>query len=584
MTSFRAVDIKGFSPAVEPTRSQELFVLNGRNYIFDTKGPKSIFGNRLLLPQKLGQPAFVQGVRLRLRSGDRAFTITSDAILEWSESKGGWSPIFVIPNTANSPYRWTFAYINRKMYFCHPRTGILVYDVDSEFTVPHEGPGVATDAISIAECNGRLTSVSPTLFQWSSPSDGMDFEPRLGGGGFQLIAARVPGEPIMVTSYTRGCLTWTTGGVMRSEFTGEAEVFRHRSLNTEYRPINSFCTSRVDDDTVVILDERGLFQSRGEALQPYSPLFNEFLAAYIQKNDLRVGNNVRLEWDELQRFMFVSVSLSEIDPLYEEAFVLYPNLDKWGQFNERHYGILPIKITNSDRADDYYGFVDSDGFLRYWLSTGSREDSDFSGRVTANLYYPPVQKPVGYQEDEPGRILSASGVLNTFNDILTLQPASFYPRDGFAPLPPILTGLDSSVQIGLLRLQDGDSNERLSEVINILIRSVQSGEADQLTLDYTLVPDGVSDEDWEIVAEGEDYGFDVLNYVNHGIRLIGTVDGKTEFQVKVPDLVKFNKAARYYACNCVGIWHILEITAIEIGESFHPITFELTATDAGRFL
>src|SRR4051812_1604609 len=117
--NFKATDIKGLSPAVEPTRSQELFALNGRNYYFDSKGPKSGFGNRLLLPQPLGAPIQTQGIRLRLRGGDRVFTITSDSILEWDEVTGGWQVIYVTPDTSLSPYRWTWGYLNNKAYFNH---------------------------------------------------------------------------------------------------------------------------------------------------------------------------------------------------------------------------------------------------------------------------------------------------------------------------------------------------------------------------------------------------------------------------------------------------------------------------------
>jgi hypothetical protein len=373
VTEYSAVDIQGFFPAVEPTRTEKLLLLNGQNYIFDARGPKSPFGNRLLLPFALGRPEHVQGIRLKLRTGDRCFTITSDAILEWDETAGGWQSSTSSGDIRSNPYRWTHGYLNGVMFFCHPSVGILAYDLDDESVYAPHGQWDSHDAIAIDVNNGRLVAITPELFAWSSPSNGLDFTPALGGAGQQKISNHVAGSPIMVTSYTRGCLTWTTGGVMRSEFTGDVAVYHHRALNTEYRPVNSFCTCRIDDDTVIILDERGLFQSTGESPQPFAPLFNEFLIEYIQKNKLRQGNNLRLEWDELKRHMYVSASLSITSPLYEFCFVYYPPLDKWGQFCETHYGILPVKIDTSERADDYYGFVDAEGFVRYWLNTGSRE-------------------------------------------------------------------------------------------------------------------------------------------------------------------------------------------------------------------
>src|SRR3546814_14784179 len=76
-----------------------------------------------------------------------------------------------------------------------------------------------------------------------------------------------------------------------SEFTGDQETYRHRDINTEYRPVNSFCVLQTDKNTSMILDERGIYRSQGEAPEPATPLFNEFLKDYIQKNRLKLDQN-----------------------------------------------------------------------------------------------------------------------------------------------------------------------------------------------------------------------------------------------------------------------------------------------------
>src|SRR3546814_2497038 len=92
---------------------------------------------------------------------------------------------------------------------------------------------------------------------------------------------------------------------MRSEFTGDQETYRHRDINTEYRPVNSFCVLQTDKNTSMILDERGIYRSQGEAPEPATPLFNEFLKDYIQKNRLKLDQNLRSEehTSELQSLM-----------------------------------------------------------------------------------------------------------------------------------------------------------------------------------------------------------------------------------------------------------------------------------------
>lgn len=576
---YRLADVKGLTPAVDPTRSPEQYALNGKNYIFDAIGPKSAFGDRFILPQPLVGANQPQGVRLKLRSGDRSFTFTDNAILEWNEQLGGWRVIYVTDDTSAQPYRWTYGFLSGVIFFCHPVTGIIAYGLDQDLAAALTTPGSPDDALAICIDNGRLVAVTPEYLFWSAPSNGMDFRPQLGGAGFQKLSARVPGYPVMVSSYAKGVLTWTTGGVLRSDFTGDQEVYRHRALNTEYRPINSFCVFQSDENTVVILDERGLFSSQGEPPQPYQPIFNEFLINWLQEEDMRLGDNVRLEWDDLQRHLYLSYSFSRYNPIYEGCFVLYPPTQKWGQFDEPHYGVLPLRINTGSRLDDYFGYVDADYRVRGWVNTGSREL--FAPDRTADLYYPTIQKPFHYEGGDEGTVLSSSMSFDTVPS--RVGRAGYYPVDGDLPVPAVLKPLDAYVQIGLFRSSRDMSHDELSELIQVMVRSSQSGPQARTSTNFNLVPP--ESFDFNNPNESAYYGFNELNYVNHGLTLYPTVDGITVFGEPVtPSLVGFSKGARHYSCSAVGIWHIIEVSAREVGEAFHLRTLEITGTSAGRLL
>lgn len=524
--NFRAADIKGFTPAVEPTQSEEFFALNGKNYTFDSLGPKSSFGSRFLTTEILPGAPHAQGFRVTVKPVDRVFTFTSTKILEWDETNEEWDELYTTPDTTGAPYRWTWGYLAGSIYFCHPATGLLKYDLDAETIVPHTGPGIPSNPIAIAVGVGVLGVLDNEWFTWSAPSDGDMFVPQLGGAGQQRVSDRVAGTPIMITAFSGGFMTWTTKGAMLSRFSGTSEVFKHTTLETEYRPVNSFCTAQIDQDSTLILDQRGLFVTQGGAPKPFAPLFNEFLGPYIQQFKLQLGQNLRLEWDDVKRMVYVSVSLTYANPLYERAFVLYANMDKWGSFDQSHFGILPIRMAGSQREGDYFGYVGLDGRVNYWIDTGSREIWDDSAAVLA---------PLG-----------------------------------------------AEFQFGLFRPNGQKSADELSEITNVLVRSTLSGDPDDLQLDFNLVPSGTADEDYNIVAGAEDYGFETLNYVNHGLQIISTMDGKTPFMAVTPEMVRFDKAGRYYSCSTTGLWHILKITATEVGESFHLRTFEIEAISAGR--
>lgn len=525
--AWRSNDIKGLTPGIDLRRTDDLFALGGKNFAFTSLGPKSIFGDRLVTMEPFEYPNQIQGLRVRLRSGDRSFMFPGNAVLEWDEENAEWITLFVTNRTDLAPFRWTSAYVNGILFFCHPVTGILFYNLENGTRGTHQGPGVPSSARAVCANNGRLVVMDDIYLSWSWQSDGMNFTPALGEAGQQKINDRVSGFPIMINSYAQGIITWTSGGMMQSQFTGDTEVYRHRNLNTEYRPVTSFCTLQTDENTAIILDERGLFQSQGGAPTPLAPLFNEFLIDYIRQNDLTVKQNVRIEWDDLRRLMYVMVSGSPQYPRYEKAFVLYPPLDKWGIFNEPCLGIVPVHLDWNQRSGHYFGFVDVSGRLHYW-------------------------------DDFPSREQVVDGA-------------------------PTIVGLDAKLHVGLIRFPEiQDSMDRMAEVSNIMLGNIASGSEVQLGEDYLVIPEGVSDEDYDLATGGEDYGLGVLHYVNHGMRLVGTLDGRTEFMSEEPSLTLFNAAARHYTCSVTGIWHMLEITADSPGEAFHLRAFELNAVDAGK--
>lgn len=578
-SSWKAADILGLTPGLDLRRSDKVYAVGGANFAFTSKGPRSLFGNRFLVPHALGSPSHAQGVRIRLRSGDRCFTFEGESILEWNEDTGGWTVLYVTPLTNISPYRWTYGYLNGKIYFCHPVTGIIVYDLDTGMVFKHNGPGVPTQPLAICVNNGRLCVLDDIYFSWSWQSDGMNFTPALGQAGQQKINDRVAGFPIMINTYARGVLVWTTGGLMRSEFTGDQEVYRHRNLNTEFRPINSFCTLQTDENTIMFLDERGLFQSQGDAPEPVAPLFNEFLIDYIRRNKLNLGINARIEWDDLRRFMYVSVSITPELPIYERAYVLYPALDKWGVFSEQHYGIVPIQIGGNIREGAYYGFVDTSGRVRYWSDFASREVLPVDS--TLNLRYPTIQK--GSHVASGGGWTIASSTMGFNSEPMTPMegPAGYYAPESNTPAAAETIGLGAKIQVGLIRFDQQESFDAMTEVTALMLGNNESGDEVQITEDYLTIPDGFDDEDYELLVGSEDFGDGTLHYINHKTRIISTVDGKTLFQEAIPVEVQFAEGVRHYSCSTVGIWHILELSADSPGEGFHLRAFELKATAAG---
>jgi len=195
------------------------------------------------------------------------------------------------------------------------------------------------------------------------------------------------------------------------------------------------------------------------------------------------------------------------------------------------------------------------------------------------LWNPTIQRTVDYSNLDTGYSMPSVGVVS-------MAPAAAYLRAGFytngatVPKPVFTLPLNAKIRFGLFRPTGDSAPDDMSEISTILVRSNISGSAESLGENFNLEPDVEEDLNDEIGTD--DYGLDPTNYVNHKLRLIGTIDGISTFTSCVPELVTFTKGARYYACSSTGIWHIIEIEANEPGESFHVKSFEFGAINAGR--
>jgi hypothetical protein len=583
---FTYSDMQGYSPSVEPTSTDKIFALQGRNYVFDSSGPRSQLGNRFLTPTPWLRPQNIQGIRVHFKEGDVTFTMNGDGVWTWDEGQGGWQCLYQTENSNLQAHRWTWGYLNGLIYLCHPRVGILVYDIVTR-VMQRSGDagavGYPREPIAIAVNNGMLSILDSAFLYWSNPSNGLDFTPALGGAGFQAIAERVSGEPIMLTSFASCILVWTTGGCMRSEYTGDTVVYRHRPLNTDVRPVNSFCVADISADTSLVLDERGLFVTKGDIPQAYSLMFNEFLIDWINVNGLKSDNRLRIEWDELRRHLYVSASLADSTDYFDECWVYYPPLDKWGQFSEIHYGIVPIRINDSARAGDYYAFCDRTGRVRIWMNTPTTE-SGVSANDYENLWYPALSYPAQYNPIHDATVVGSSvraGGWNSNTQAAGSVRSGFYLEGFNVPVKAYVSGLNAEVEIGLFRPTGPNAIDEASEVLQVMIRSQPSQAAG-------IVPNDWADDpnmDFQN-APSQDFNDATVTYdsVSHKLKIIGTKDGVTEFTSADGVLADFTQNARYYACSVVGVWHILRVTASDPGESFQVTGGEITAASAGRIL
>lgn len=599
---FGAQEIKGYTPALDVIDDQNQYVLSGTNYTIDSSGPRSGYGDRLLEPSGFQNRKFIQGVRFRLSGGRVSITVTDDGIWGWDEQLGGFVLLYWLDATTmvDLPYRWTFAYLENQIFLCHPKTGVLVYDLTSGLIKKHNqiANATVTNAWAVGESNGRLVIMTDTQFVWSNAADGLDLNPQLGGAGFQELNERISGTPVMMTTYAGGALVWTTGGVLVAQFTGDQTVFKFVPLNTDVRPVNSFCVIQSSDDTTIILDERGLFKLEGvrlssygmltqsKSVEPYDPVMNEYLVRFIRDNALapnNTTNRLRLEWSELSQSLYVSISGATIEGGFDQCLVHHSTLGMWSQFSEFHYGIIPVDIANSTRVGSYIGYCDSTGRIRFWTGGNTREsDPSANSQSLLNLFQATVQKNIQYNSTLDGRIMPTTVKGNSF-DPSAIQGgrSAFYMPSAGAPAPIVVQGLNSSIQIGVFRPTGQSAADEMSEVTGVLLRSLRTQDSSVFSEDFELE---AGTEDLELESGAEDYGVGIPANIGMTLNVIGTLDGFDSFVSQEAVLANLVQGSRYYACSVVGVWHILEVSATAVGESYHIKGCEITAASAGRLL
>jgi hypothetical protein len=359
-------EIQSWTPAVEVKASESgsLFVRDGKNYFFTSRGPRSFYGTTTLGDLKISDGIYpVESLTM----SDRTLVFSSERIIErrWPFAMSSDAPALIQywhqMAELETPYspapadeKWTHAYVGYANYVCHPQHGLS--KVADDTLTPYAGTtDTPEDVLAIIENNGRLVILSKFLVSWSAPFNGDDLTPALGGAGFQVIAELIPGLPRAITSFEGGFLVWTDGGVIIAEYTATDTVYRWDRVNTEQLLLAGAAWCDMADGSTLVVTKSGLQRvtSSGQ-IEPIAPAFNEWLRGFLKGKSDIVVRPVYLQEEDL---LFLQVM--DRTGVFNQTPVLSVNIDKWGFFSENHYGFIRIA------TDDYaFGYVDIDGFVR----------------------------------------------------------------------------------------------------------------------------------------------------------------------------------------------------------------------------
>lgn len=372
---FPIPDIKSYSPALDVRGAgNDVYVLGGRNYIFDSKGPKSGFATRLLAGGNvIGDPV---GIAQSIEIADRCFVAVPSGIYELTDNESAWTLRLDLSSFDLIPFlphkKWTAAYLSDGVYFCHPDYGFYKLTFTGFVHITDETvPGLPYKPIAVAETNGRLVILSQYYNVWSAPADAEDLTPTLGGAGFNLLSDRVTGQPVAMAAFQRGFLVWTEQDCLVAEFIGGDNVFRFDRATNQQIPLDANCVETLPDGSQIICTKQGLFIIKnGQEPERIAPIFSEFLREVLKHEP---AIRIRLVYASEQDRLYVQ--LRDYTNHYVRTYVLAVALDKWGQFSDRHLGIIKYKPERGA-----YGYVDNEGIAHKF------KEHDFNREVTPHVF------------------------------------------------------------------------------------------------------------------------------------------------------------------------------------------------------
>lgn len=640
----RGSQIESLLPSVDARADDTNRVLNGRNFNWDSLGPKSGFDTRMLSPFPFSALRNVQGIRVQ----DRTLVFTEDAIMSWRNSiPYAWQmhQYFLDEIPAGSRDPWSAIYLNGYIYANQSYRGFFaaVHSTTSDdllFTLQTSTliPGLPSNIIAMDIVQGRAILIDSVNITWSALGT-LNLVPSFGGAGQQKIAQKVKGNVIALTPFQEGFVVWTDQGAILAEYIGGDAVWRFDTLFSTERPIGQSTIIRLKNGASAFLSERGVMVIQNiNGPEPLTPQFNEYFRELL-KNSTSVKRKWRMEYDDRREQIFVMESTDLLS--YNRSFCLHPTLNKWGLFSDRVYGFLPF-------TNDNYGYVDALGYQQYFLQAFNR------GAVPAESEH---VVPVMPQFDQTTQNASSTMVSNAFAPNYTfpvvfaraIRAAWAHPTNGYEH-PGGTKAMDSWIEVGYFRpaqfqmaadnqgeqqelvlgsilsaapnqiasdattnwkaswfywpLEDWggpstivDTTANITEDWNATVGDEDWGSADEsyedwnLLLSHTItIPSAGAPEDWNLLSGVEDWSapvdpvwphIDHLNQLSHLIYLLMSEDGIT-FDTVNPALSRFNTGAWGYVAAAQNVFTRVRLAAMDASQYYQIRYLETTVSFTGE--
>ncbi len=625
---------KGILPALDVRQVTEKLVLDGQNFLVDAQGPFSAFGSELVTFEHIENPELAKTFRV----GAEIFLFTTTAVLKYNSTSGVFFPIYIFPTVLNSPYPWYRATVGGVHYFVKFGSEVISYNTFTKkwITVTAFAP---VNPYFVAQSGGRLIIMGADVLGWSAIDNGFDLETDVDkGSGQQSLAVAGGGIPLGLLATWDGFIAYTTTGSLKAETVQSLSPFRVFSLtgDDDHIPLSAWNIINLGKNEHVMLTKTGFYVTNGKVPEIYQPLHSEYFRRSVLPNfDLSNPAAFKLTYYSDKEWFIVSIAESEQQFKFSIAHVLYLPRDEWGLFNRNHSSFGELSLVDGPFKGFNFGYFCFDGCLHKFSDFPRVEQhprTEINDKLPGNAwqYHTSYEIPARYQDGiaymssvihmstfDESVFSGVSGLYTYVKGASNISPTT--PNDGIATATlasvsllgssiimqaglsqdiwstyaRVYGSIDAWVKLGLWSGKtEQDKSDEMSLVTELNI-GMQQAPSGQEFVDWLLVSPDIT-VDWLTDNSGdEDWGEGVFSGTNYFANIIGSLDGENVFQdqqqvleeregIVDDDALENTGKVKYFTCYNNGFYHIIEITAQELEQSFHVKTVDMPLVSVGR--
>lgn len=624
-----ARDLAPWTPDIDARRAEKPQIITGINFRDGVDGPISAFSAAFV-----NDNLFDVSTRAKVNElpiDNDILYGTPTGVYRIDQTSGvAWN---ILPiSVSNLFWPWTIAKVGGFFYLAQYGIGLWQYDQANDIMKQITTPS-GQNIFYLAESYGRLIYFDQTVVAVSALDDGTNFIPNLATAAQAQAQSMVGGTAYAIVSIVDGFLVYFSSGVMKATYTTAANVFNWSKLSEGIKLFSPNGSVYCPLFGSITLDRNGLWLTQEYNYTTYGKPapWEVQMGNYIKKNvingmDYTKPGVLGMYYSQAMQMIFVFFSANAAQGLFTTTFCYDCISQRWGSFNDPHYGIF--ETFDASTATYTCSYMDTNGYMKEFTNSNFSEDFPDDNTGLNDFIYRPSLTDRGMSEFLSSNPAVNGGVIfyeghseiklsdnppwyynaYTVSGLYEVNSEAYSDTDtglGDIPLdvsaspfigganinddfsggiylfavPYIINeqGLNSSITIGPFRANDQQSFAEETTHVESLLLGMQSTNAFLIYVDWNI-QNGA--QDWNNISGQIDWGAGAQIPTTYEVVLSDTNDGFSDpfFGLEtLPVFADYGSSQLYKPAGNSSIYHTITISAMDVGDFYALKVVDLTA-------